>query len=81
MYNVTMSKVKGGERIRTDIIQGTCQDYPIIGESFALIAESLSFAGGVRLITTSYVQQIDEQEDGSLNIETQNSIYNITIAE
>ena len=76
-----MSKVKGGERIRTDIIQGTCLDQPIIGESFAILAESLSFAGGVRLITTSHVQRIDEQEDGSLNIETQNSIYNVTITE
>ena len=80
MYNVTMSKVKGGERIRTDAVQGTCLDYPVIGESFALIAESLSFAGGVRLITTSCVKNITEQDD-SLIIETQNSTYQLTITE
>jgi hypothetical protein len=75
-----MSKVKGGERIRTDAVQGTCLDYPVIGESFALIAESLSFQGGVRLITTSHVKSITEQDD-SLIIETENSTYQLIITE
>ena len=80
MYNITMCKVKGGERIRTDIVHGTCLDYPIIGESFALFAESLSFQAGVRLITTSRVKNITEQDD-SLIIETQNSTYQLIIKE
>ena len=78
MYNVTMSKVKGGERIRSDIVQGTCLDYPVIGESFAILAESLSSAGGIRLITTSHVKNITEHDD-SLIIETQNSTYQLII--
>jgi len=80
MYNVTMSKVKGGTRVRTDTVHGTCQDYPVIGESFALIGESLAFAGGVRLITTSCVKNITEQDD-SLIVETQNSTYQLIITE
>ena len=80
MYNVTMSKVLGGERIRTDIVEGSCLDYPIIGESFVILAESLAFVGGTRIVTTSRVQSITEQVD-SLIIKTLNSTYEIIFTE
>lgn len=80
MYNVTMSKVKGGERIRTDIVEGSCVDYPIIGESFVILAESLAFAGGTRIVTTSRVKNVTG-EGNSLIIETLNSTYEIIFTE
>ena len=78
MYNVTMSKVRGGVAVRTETVQGTCTDRPVIGESFAILAESLSFAGGIRVITTSPITAITEQDD-SLIVQTLNSTYKLTI--
>ena len=80
MYNVTMSKVKGGERIRTDIIQGTCQDYPIIGESFSMVSKSLTFGFDLRIIRTSTVKSINKQ-DKLITFETENSTYCLIIKE
>jgi len=80
MYNVTMSKVKGGDRVRTDIVEGTCVDYPIIGESFSMVSKSLTFGFDLRIIRTSTVKSINKQ-DKLITFETENSTYCLIINE
>ena len=80
MYNVTMKKLIGGHNVRTDTVTGTCDSYPIVGESFAMLAESLSFQGGIRLVSTSIVNAITETSTGNFTIETQNSTYQLVIS-
>ena len=76
MYNVTMSKVKGGDAIRSNTVRGICLNQPIIGESFTMTSDSLDFTGGVRLITTSTVKSVVKQAD-SIIFETLNSTYRL----
>ncbi len=80
MYNVTLTKVLGGDRVRTDIVEGTCLNYPIIGESFAMVAESLTFGLDLRIIRTSTVKSINKQ-DKLITFETENSTYCLIINE
>lgn len=76
MYNVTLTKVLGGDRVRTDIVEGTCLNYPIIGESFTMISESLTSGLNIRVIRTSTVKSVTEQ-DNSIIFETENSTYQL----
>lgn len=76
MYNVTLKKVTAGHNIRTDTVIGHCDEYPIIGHPFTMYAESLSFVGGVRYITTSIVKDITVQDE-YLTISTENSTYQL----
>jgi len=80
MYNVTLTKVLGGDRVRTDIVTGTCVDYPIIGESFAMVSESLTFGLDLRIVRTSTVKSIKE-EDNMIIFETENSTYKLIVIE
>jgi len=75
-----MSKVKGGDRVRTDIVEGTCVDYPIIGESFSMVSKSLTFGFDLRIIRTSTVKSINKQ-DKLITFETENSTYCLIINE
>ena len=76
MYNVTLSKVLGGSRVRTETVTGMCENYPVIGESFAMVAESLTFGLDLRIVRTSPVKNIDKQ-DNIIVFETENSTYQL----
>jgi len=78
---VTFCKIQGGERIRTNVAEGFCDDLPELGVPFVMYAESLAFEGGFRLINTSPVQGIGYELDGSITITTENSTYQLTITE
>jgi hypothetical protein len=78
MYDVILKKVSGGNNVRTDVVIGSCVDYPKIGEEFLMLAESLDRTKDLRIVRTTSVKSITEQ-DKSLLIETQNSTYKLEI--
>ena len=78
MHTVTLSKVKGGDAVRTDITVGRCHNLPVVGVSFEMFSESLTRDDGVRWITTSTVQNVITHEDYVI-IETTNSTYKLVI--
>jgi hypothetical protein len=80
MHNIILSKVLGGGRVRTDIVEGTCVDYPIIGESFSMVSKSLTFGLDLRIVRTSTVKSIKE-EDNMVIFETENSTYKLIVIE
>ncbi len=78
---VIMRKLLGGERIRTDSVEGVCEHLPEIGVPFIMIGKSLDFVGGLRLISTSPVVEISYELDGTITTTTENSTYQLTISE
>lgn len=78
MHNVILRKVKGGSQIRTDEVVGVCEKYPVIGESFKVISDPLVPGALGRIVTTSVVRDIIEQDDGVL-ILTMNSEYHLSL--
>ena len=76
MYDVTMSKVKGGTAIRTDVTVGRCHNLPALGVSFEMFSEPLVKNSSVRWITTSAVQNVITHDDCVI-IETKNSTYKL----
>lgn len=78
---VTFSKVLGGDRIRSSIVEGTCDKYPELGVPFVMTAEPLDPSAGFRLVNTSPVCGIGYELDGSITITTQNSTYRLLITE
>ncbi len=76
MYNVTLTKLVGGTRIRTAEVSGQCDNQLEVGKSFRLVAEPLVEGSIARIVTTSTVQNIIEQDD-SVIIETLNSKYHL----
>lgn len=91
-YLAKMSKVEGGDRVRTETVVGKCFA-PEVGERFDLINNEPvqdkieTILGEVeashRYVTTSPVQEVEELENGlGWTIETwSGSIYTITIME
>jgi hypothetical protein len=81
MYNVTLKKLIGGENVRTDEVIGACEQYPVLGERFIMIAPSLSKHGSCRVVSTSPVEEISEGFDNTLTVKTLNSTYHLTITQ
>ena len=77
--NVTLTKLIGGERIRTDVVEGETDAMPEIGRPFVMTAESFVIPGGIRLVNTSDVQKITKDDTGSYILETLNSTYKLTV--
>lgn len=77
--HIRLEKLVGGDRIRTDCVEGACASLPNIGDSLTVVAESLSFKGGHRLVQTSAVQAIVEIDPKNYVLETMNSTYKVTI--
>ena len=78
MHQVTLSKVKGGTAVRTDVTVGCCHKLPMVGESFEMFSEPLRKGASVRWLTTSTVQNVITQEDCTI-IETMNSTYKLVV--
>jgi hypothetical protein len=76
MYKVTLTKLSGGTRIRTDEVVGQCHMYPAIGKSFSMIAPPIVEGSIAREVTTSTVQDVIVEDDGVI-IETLNSKYHL----
>ena len=79
MYRVVMRKVIGGERVRTDEVVGTSEQYPKVGDSFVIMAPSLYKFGSFRVVSTSPVEQISNGPGDTVIIKTANSIYSLDI--
>jgi hypothetical protein len=78
---VKLTKLIGGSQIRTDSVDGTTDLLPTVGQPFVMVAESLSFIGGFRLVNTSDVQKVTQDDTGAYILDTLNSTYKLTIEE
>ena len=78
MMNVTLSKITGGERIRTDTVTGTCHKLPEVGESFEMLSAPIVPGAIGRVIVTSTVQSVATSDDVYL-VRTLNSVYHLVI--
>jgi len=76
-----MSKVLGGERIRTDSVEGEAFDLPQVGKPFVIEAPSSLIVDGIRLVNTSAIQTITEETDKVFIIKTMNSTYKVEVLE
>ena len=81
MIKIIFRKVKGGERIRDDVIEGLCFHLPQLGLSFRMTSESELDPEAARVITTSKVTRIDYQIDGEIIFTTLNSTYSLTVVD
>ena len=77
MIDVIFSKIENGSAIRTEEVIGQCNNYPIIGEPFDMIAPPLTNGFAYRCIQTSDVRQIIEESNNVKIIHTRNSIYKL----
>jgi hypothetical protein len=79
MYNVTLSKVRGGERIRTDVTEGFAYSRPCVGGSFHMFADPKDPDADIRTIWTSIVQSIEPVDEHTVEITTLNSVYRVEL--
>ena len=78
-YTGTMSRVVGGEALRTSSVEGAFTTLPTKGDSFAIVGEGLVF--GTRMVTTSPVEKIISHVNNNVLFKTENSTYEITYEE
>lgn len=73
---VLLSKIEGGDAIRTSVAQGECFSRPTAGLPFMMVAEPLAEGAAGRLIITSKVTEVIENEN-TVIIKTLNSTYKL----
>lgn len=77
MKKVKLSKISGGNALRTESIEGFAPFAPQVGRSYLVLGESLTNPGlDIRQFVTSIVQEIEEKENGYV-LKTLNSIYRV----
>ncbi len=76
MFDVILSKIDGGDAVRTSGVRGTCPFEPSIGRSFQMYAEPLTEGAFVRMIWTSPVREIIKNGETTVII-TDNSTYGL----
>ena len=69
---VVLSKVAGGDQIRTDTVDGHCIDLPVPGFSFMMFDDE-------RRITTSTVKKVTYTNSKEIIFDTLNSTYKLNI--
>ena len=62
--------------LRTNSMEGVFSEPPTIGKRFAITGKPLTKGASIRLIDTSVVQSVEEEEDG-WRFQTENSKYRI----
>ncbi len=79
-YKVKLSKISKNEnRLRTNEVEGQCEELPGVGQSFQMTAQGIEF--GTRWVCTSLVKALSEEAstDGSIVFVTENSEYRLDI--
>jgi hypothetical protein len=80
MKKVKISKVSGGQAMRTDSMVGLAPREPLVGVSYLVLGESLTPGADVRQFITSMVQKVEVTTKG-YNLTTLNSIYQVEVLE
>lgn len=77
MKKVKLSKIEGGNALRTEYIVGLAPFEPEIGRSYQVLGDSLINPGqDIRQFITSMVQNIETTENGYV-LRTLNSVYKV----
>ena len=63
--------------LRTNDIEGNFAILPQVGKRFVIIGEPLEAGYGVRVVSTSPVQEINIEGNGAIVFRTLNSIYRL----
>ena len=76
----TLKAIKGGEALRTDVVEGVFAEAPEKDSYFIMFAKSIDPNGFARRISTSRIQEVTT-EGNSITFRTRNSTYKLTILE
>lgn len=74
-FRVKLSRMSGGEALRTSEVEGQCPDLPEVGKRFNMIGQGLEI--GFRVITTSPVVEVKEGDDHFILTTETGSIYKL----
>ncbi len=83
-YKVRFKKIKADHnRIRSETIEGHAVELPQLGKPFVFVGESVdktvNSSGGMRMVNTSRIMEIDRQGEVFTCTTENNSIYEITV--
>ncbi len=78
-YKITLTKINSThQNLRTNEVEGECQDLPEVGKRFMLLGKGLEF--GTRMVmTTEVTRRIDTERAGKsvISFSTANSVYEL----
>ena len=75
LYKWTLTRIVNGSSLRTDSVIGVSYVRPLVGHQFILFGESIDPDGSVRRVQTSLVKSIEQPNDDTYIIHTENSTY------
>lgn len=89
MYKVEFRKVQSNHNsIRSDVVVGLCENLPIVGKQFVLMAPpkniplfNVDGSMNYRIVNTSIIKSIDHKDKTYSCLTESGSLYNITILE
>ena len=78
-YEIKLTKIQSShQKIRSNVIEGFCQELPTVGQPFKMCAEPLDLSMDIRLIETTPVKNINKLSKG-MEFKTNNSIYALEV--
>lgn len=79
VHKVRLKKIESSHtKLRTNEVVGITNELPTVGESFALVGESLTKGMDARLVHTTEIQSVD-LKDSKYTFKTHNSTYELEI--
>ena len=80
--NVRLTKLSDNKNaIRTSSVEGHLMEAPATGQGLCLHAPPIEEGFDVRVLLTSPVVKLVEEEQGTLKVYTENSVYRIEMLE
>lgn len=80
MYKVKLTKVQGGNAVRTNEVIGTTNKLPVINTPFSLLGKSLTSEADFRIVQTSPIVQIDVVNEKTYTLTTHTgSVYQVEV--
>ena len=58
MYKVRLTRIEGGEALRTKSVDGYAYNLPVAGSGFRLFAEPIDLEKDTRMVSTSTVKAV-----------------------
>ena len=73
-----VTSVENGKALRGGVVDGE-GTLPEVGECLTVVAKPIDPEANIRLFRTSCVQAVDEADDGTLLVRTENSTYRVEV--
>ncbi len=77
---IRLERVTNGAALRTTAVEGVAKRLPRTGRRFTMLSEDVLTPGAsVRLVETSEVRAVRARQDQSIEFDTENSTYRLTL--